>query len=81
MVPKEPFVTISQLKAHLGLLRAFRKLKNRVTDLETNQDVREKLPSLAQELGQPQRWTWFLELALERCALRNPWTCPVFSEL
>jgi len=81
MVPTEPFVTIPQLKAHLGLLRAFRELKNRVTDLEINQDVRGKLPSLAQELGQPQRWTWFLELALERYVLCNPWPCLVFSEL
>jgi len=72
-VPKNSFVTVPQLKAHLGLLRAFRELKDRVTDLEANQDVRDKLPPLAQELGPEDRWTWFLELALERCVLRNPW--------
>ena len=72
-VPNQSFVTTAQLKAHLGLLRAFRELKNRVTDLEANQDVRNKLPSLAQELGPQDRWTWFLELALERCVLHNPW--------
>jgi len=72
-VPNRPFVTAPQLKAHLGLLRAFRELKNRVTDLEANQDVRNKLPSLAQELEPPDRWTWFLELALERYVLRDPW--------
>jgi len=71
-VPPLPFVTTTQLRAHLGLLRAFRELKERVTDLEANQDVRNKLPSLAQELGPQDRWTWFLELALERCVLRNP---------
>jgi hypothetical protein len=59
-------VTISQLKAHLRLLRGFKELKNRVTDLEANQDVRNKVPPLAQELEPQQRWTWFLELALER---------------
>ena len=74
-VPNNSFVTAPQLKAHLGLLRAFRELKNRVTDLEANQDVRDKLPSLAQELGPQDRWTWFLELALERCVLCNPRAC------
>ena len=69
MVPKEPFVTVSQLKTHLGLLRAFKELKDRVTDLETHKDVRNKLPPLAQELGPQERRTWFLELALERRVL------------
>ena len=73
-VPKDTFVTASQLKTHLGLLRAFRELKDRVTDLEANQDVRDKLPSQAQELGPQERWTWFLELALERSVLSDP--CP-----
>ena len=50
-VPKDSLVTTSQLKTHLGLLKAFRELKDRVTDLEANQDVRNKLPSMAQELG------------------------------
>ena len=71
-IPTHPFVSITQLKAHLGLLRAFRELKSRVTDLEANQDVRNKLPSLAQELEPQDRWTWFLELALERSVLRKP---------
>ena len=71
-VPKDPLVTPSQLKTHLGLLRAFRELKDRVTDLEVSQDARDKLPPLAQELGPQERWTWFLELALERYVPRNP---------
>jgi len=79
-VPNQSFVTAAQLKAHLGLLRAFRELKNRVTDLEVNQDVRDKLPLLAQELGPQDRWTWFLELALERCAVCNPWARLGFAE-
>ena len=70
-VPKDSFVTASQLKTHLGLLRAFRELKDRVIDLETHQDVRDKLPPMAQQLGPQERWTWFLELALERSSLRN----------
>ena len=70
-VPKDSFVTVPQLKTHLGLLRAFRELKDRVIDLDANQDVRDKLPPLAQELGPQERWTWFLELALERCELHN----------
>jgi len=65
-VPKDSLVTPSQLKTHLGLLRAFRELKTRVTDLEANQDVRNKLPPLARTLEPEERWTWFSELALER---------------
>ena len=70
---KDSFVTASQLKTHLGLLRAFRELKDRVIDFEANQGVHNKFPSLAQELGSLERWTWFLELALERWTLHNPW--------
>lgn len=70
-VPKAPFVPVSQLKVHLGPLRAFRELRNRVTDLGVHLDVREKLPPLAQELEPQERWTWFLELPLERFALCN----------
>ena len=80
-VPRDPFVTVSQLKTHLGLLRAFRVLKDRVTDLETRQEVRNKLPPSAQELGPQERWTWFLELALERSVPCHPPVRPVFAEL
>jgi len=71
-VPKDSLVTPSQLKTHLGLLGAFRELKTRVTDLEANQDVQNKLPPLARDLGPQERWTWFSELALERCVLSDP---------
>ena len=70
-IPKQSFVTVSQLKTHLRLLRTFRELKDWVVDLEANQDVRDKLPPMAQELGPQERWTWFLELALERSSLLN----------
>lgn len=80
-VPLEPFATISQLKAHLGLLKAFGELKNRVTDLEANQDVRNELPSLARELEPQRRWIWFLELALERCMCCDPSGYPVLANL
>ena len=79
-VPQDSLVTPSQLKTHLGLLRAFRELKTRVTDLEANLDMRDRLPPLAQELGSEERWTWFSELALERCALCNL-SVPSFAEL
>ena len=79
-VPKESLVTPSQLKTHLGLLRAFRELKTRVTDLEANQDVRNKLPPLALALRPEERWTWFSELALERCVLCDPWTRSVLMD-
>ena len=72
-VPNDPFVVASQLKTHLGLLRVFRELKNRVTDLEANQDVHSNLPPLAQELGPQERWTWFLELALDRSYCVTLW--------
>ena len=71
-VPQDPFVTAPQLKTHLGLLKAFRELKDRVTDLEANHDVRDKVPSQAQGLEPQERWTWFLELALERSVLCDP---------
>ena len=70
-VPKESFVTVPQLKTHLGLLRAFGELKDQVVDLEANHDVCDKLPPIAQELEPQERWTWFLELALERSSLLN----------
>lgn len=72
-VPIHPFVTPSQLKTHLGLLRAFKELKTRVTDLEASQDLREKVPALARGLGPEDRWTWFLELSLERSVLCYYW--------
>jgi len=39
MVPREPFAIIPQLKAHLGLLRGFRELKNRVTNFAKGRKI------------------------------------------
>ena len=63
-----PFVTPSQLKIHLGLLRAFRELKLKV---QQNPDVANAFPSLAGALDPEARWVWFLELALERYAVHS----------
>lgn len=62
-VTTAPFVTPSQLKAHLGLLRAFRDLKLKVQDNSNPSNV---FPPLAGALDPEARWVWFLELALER---------------
>jgi len=61
-----PFVTPSQLKIHLGLLRAFRELKLKVQE---SPDIASIFPPLAGVLDAEARWTWFLELALERYAI------------
>ncbi|KAF9643717.1 hypothetical protein BDM02DRAFT_3191302 [Thelephora ganbajun] len=58
-----PFVTPSQLKIHLGLLRAFRELKLKVQE---SPDITNAFPPLAGALDPEARWVWFLELALER---------------
>jgi len=58
-----PFVTPSQSKIHLGLLRAFRKLKFQVQE---GSDIASAFPPLAATLDAEARWIWFLELALER---------------
>ena len=61
-----PFVTPSQLKIHLGLLRAFRELKLKV---QGSSDTANTFPPLAGGLDAEARWVWFLELALERYAI------------
>lgn len=58
-----PFVTPSQLKIHLGLLKAFRELKLKVQE---SSDIANTFPPLAGALDAEARWVWFLELALER---------------
>lgn len=70
-----PFVTPSQLKIHLGLLRAFRELKLRVQD---NADIANTFPPLAGALDSEARWVWFLELALERYVIHRH--LPLYNE-
>jgi hypothetical protein len=68
-VTTAPFVTPSQLKVHLGLLKAFRELRLKVQD---NSDVSDAFPPLAGALDPEARWVWFLELALERYVTSSP---------
>ncbi|KAI0683786.1 hypothetical protein BC835DRAFT_1422969 [Cytidiella melzeri] len=56
-----PLVRVAQVKAHLCLLRAIKNLR---TVVEDGQDGR--FPSLARDLAPPQRWGWFINLAVER---------------
>jgi hypothetical protein len=67
-VTRVPFVTPSQLKIHLELLRAFRELQLRV---QADSDVANTFPPLAGALDADARWVWFLELALERCVINR----------
>jgi hypothetical protein len=64
VITPAPLLTPSQIKVHLGLLRAFRELKLKVQEIS---DDASALPPLAVTLDSEARWVWFLELALERC--------------
>ena len=59
-VTPSPLVSASQLKTHLNLLRAFKLLRTKVE--EDPQDF----PVNAVYLTPGERWTWFLESAVER---------------
>ena len=56
-----PLVQIPHLKAHLSLLRAINGLR---TIIEEGRDPR--IPRDVFELDAPQRWAWFVGLAVER---------------
>ncbi|KAH9832611.1 uncharacterized protein C8Q71DRAFT_879588, partial [Rhodofomes roseus] len=56
-----PLVDPEHLKAHLGLLGAFKELRQRVESCSDDY-----LPQIAQFLDGPQRWAWFVGLAVER---------------
>jgi hypothetical protein len=59
----EPFVDITQLKAHLALLNELAELRSLVDglgDLEDKSDLQETSES------KEWRWTWFVGLAVER---------------
>jgi len=58
-----PLVSTTQAKAYLRLLRAFHRLKVSVED-----DENKKLPQFAREMDKISRWTWFVTLAVDRCA-------------
>lgn len=57
-----PLVNPNKLKGHLGLLRAFYKLRLQVEDGKDN-----RLPEFAQKMEAERRWVWFVGLAVERC--------------
>ncbi|OCH91521.1 hypothetical protein OBBRIDRAFT_834175 [Obba rivulosa] len=57
----KPLVKVEQLKAHLALLKAFRELRTSV-----EQCGAAELPVVAGWLKGPERWAWFVELAVER---------------
>jgi hypothetical protein len=56
-----PLVTVEHLKQHLQALSSFHALRETVEKVEDT-----KLPELAREMDKPQRWTWFVSLAVER---------------
>lgn len=54
-------VGVESIKAHLRLLATFKRLRQRVESSPS-----ESLPDVAQFLDGPQRWAWFVGLAVER---------------
>ena len=70
------------IKAHLRLLRAFQALKWRVQDPDSYPEVASKIPPRARSLSPKDRWVWFLQLAVERCARlsRHPSSVEPVSE-
>ena len=57
-----PLVNIPEIKGHLALLRMFAELRNNVAGLGLD-----SAPSIPVETEE--RWSWFVGLAVERCAL------------
>ena len=57
----QSLVTLEHLKAHLGLLGAFHRLKTLVEAYPVN-----SLPDVIRPLDRSQRWAWFVGLAVER---------------
>ncbi|PCH42493.1 hypothetical protein WOLCODRAFT_17768 [Wolfiporia cocos MD-104 SS10] len=58
---QSPLVNVAHVRAHLNLLSAFKKL--RIT-IERNEIL--NLPPLAKDLSKLQRWSWFVNLAVDR---------------
>ena len=63
-----PFVTPSQIRTHLGLLRVFTELELKIKAPPAEDNA---FPLLAGKLDSDSRWVWFLELALERYAVHR----------
>lgn len=56
-----PLVHADELKVHLSLLRAFKRLR---TTVEAGEVA--AWPELVRKLEAPQRWAWFIGLAVDR---------------
>ena len=57
----QPLVSLEHLKAHLGLLGAFYRLRTMVEAYPVN-----SVPDEIRRLDVAQRWAWFVGLAVER---------------
>ena len=60
----DPLINIQQLKAHLTLLREFKKLKRAVQETSAEEL---KLTDVAKKLSPDKRWAWVVGMAVERC--------------
>lgn len=60
-IVREPLVTVSALKAHLSFLHALKLLRDAVED-----GTDSRFPEIARMLEPPERWSWFVHLAVER---------------
>ena len=67
----EPLVNIASVKAHLALLGAFANLKERIETCAPD-DLPDSARSLSNTPEAPQRWVWFVTLAVERYAPPHP---------
>lgn len=66
---KRQLVALEDIETHLRLLRAFQLFKGKVEDPYSDPRVAEILPSVGRGICTNGRWLWFLEMAVERCAL------------
>lgn len=61
--PETAVVNITELKAHLALLRAFKDLR---TNVEGKSPAELNLPVVVESFDEKKRWSWFVGLAVER---------------
>lgn len=66
-----PFLDCKELKAHLCLLQAFKDLRATVEGSPTVTSKMNAWPELARQLDGPDRWSWFLGVAVDRYASRT----------
>ncbi|TCD60000.1 hypothetical protein EIP91_010927 [Steccherinum ochraceum] len=62
-VISSPVVNIEQVKAHLGLLHAFKVLRTAVKEASLAEST---VSAVAERLDEGKRWSWFVGLAVER---------------